>query len=652
MTDITVKHEPATNTARIEIRGADLSETRFRLRDPSTEKYLTKRGWTKTMSFLPGEAIRDGDMLTLTLDAELASKIAPGKNIALEEPRSGLQEILAWPKPGDVTIVEASSDDAAMFAAASAADLAILAETPPASDADTSNEPAEAEVVSAAPIVSLPADVPEDDKVSAPEPKALPLVSFEPTIMRDDVSDERKPDTPVFIGLAGDNDDRPSNWKPIAVAALACLLVGTGIGSVWSSYRHSSAIIEVRQAAAAQRDKLKSDFDSQLKQTKTSGATLAQLTKERDSARKALSDREQSLAALQTELDGAKAQIDSVTNAAGDKAKAQIAALDERLATLTSDVNDGKAEIATRQQKLTDAENRLAATSNKLAEAEKQTGEQSDQLQAAKQQLAERDTAVRDAQSKLSVANLQLDALKAIADKGTGQPPDSAAISEKVSQLSAELDKTTQALSDREQALAAANAKLKQAETRLADAGSQQAPTPVENGETAGRLKQERDLYASELKSLTASFTQLQSEKNSLANIISAQQQGKQGDSGLTTANIPAKSIWGATAIDQTGAVYTMQNQSSEKQAKDNVAALCRSKSGSACEALTSYSNACFSLARFEGEQPAVDNFAYFVNKDKRTAARTALERCESQGVNCTSRIVSCSPDPSKPASE
>jgi predicted nucleic acid-binding Zn-ribbon protein len=722
----------------IEIRGADVSGTRFRLRDPFTEKYLAKRGWTKTASYLPGEAVRDDGVLRLTVEADLARKISPGTNLLLEQPAADFEELLAWPKSSvDV-------EEAALAAAAEAMEEETKAAEPVAAAATPEQTVEEAKTT-------------EAPQLEPSKPEPLVLDSFEPSIMHDDLHGDQKPDAGANAALLADNDNRASTWRPAAIAAAVCLLLGTGIGYVWSGSGDSAAVKQVRETAAIQLEKQKWEFDRQLKQaqeqaanatsdkTKASNAELAslstksrQLIADRDEARKALADKEKSIAALQNQLSDANAQITAVKNAAGDEAKAQIEALDNKIASLGADLDKAKDELAKRDQALQQAQTKLADVNDQLTasketakqEAEalnddlaKQTGDLNTKLDQAQQQLAarerdlkemqakldnanseiaavresaknqqatenatvtekintltvqakqneqalaQRDAALRDLQAKLSVANIQIDALKVVANKTTEAGLEKTAMSDKLKQLSTELDKTGQELSDREQALTEATAKLQEAEAKLAAANKRndelvadaqqddpgQSQTQAATDENAGRLQEERDLYASELKTMTANFSALQAEKTKLEKTV-ADLQSQAKEASLTTSQIPSKAIWGATAIDQNGAIYSLQNQVSEKIAQENVNAMCHGKSGGRCETLSSYSNACFSVARFQGEQPASDNYAYFVHKDWKTASQTALEHCQSMGMACTVRFTACSPDMlSKPVSE
>ncbi|MDB5525295.1 MAG: hypothetical protein JWM58_3058 [Rhizobium sp.] len=706
MTEITVKHEPVSGAAVIEIRGADVSETRFRLRDPLSEKYLTRRGWTKTASYLPAESATADGVLTLTLDADLARKVAAGTNLSLEQP-GGFQEIVTWP---------------AATPAASA-----IVETPVANAAEA-NEPT---------------------------PEALILESFEPSIMHDQLHVDERPaeELKAEPAFGADNDNQRQTWQPVAIAAVLFVVLGMGL-SYFLLGSDSTSVKQAQQAAAMQIEKQKWEFDRQLAaarkeastvsldKTRASDAEIAnlasksdQLAADRNAAQKALADKNKSIEALQKQLDDANTQIAAVKNAAGDEAKAQIGALDQKIASmttlldkanadlaqrdrtlretqarlteatdqitadretakqeaeaqkaslseqisgLTAEVEKGKQQLGAQERALKEAQSKLAAASDELAARESAKNQESAQntsltekinlltaqVKQGQQQLAERDGALRDVQSKLSVANIQIDALKVFAGKTTEAGLEKTAMSEKLKQLTAELDKTSQSLSDREQALTEATAKLRDTETRLALADKRneelaagqpeqgQTETQTASDDTPARLQEERDLYANELKTMTANFSALQTEKAGLEKTV-ADLQAQIKDANITTSQIPSKAVWGATAIDQSGAIYSLQNQTAQKLAQDNVTALCSGKSRARCESLTTYSNACFSVARFRDEGPASDNYAYFVHKDWKTASQTALERCQSMGAACTVRFTACSPDMlSKPVSE
>jgi len=699
----------------IEIRGAELSETRFRLRDPYTEKYLTKRGWSKTATVLPSEATTADGVVTVPVAAELARRIVPGTNLVLDQPTGEFQELLTWPLPIAMPIEhilaeetpadhadETDEADAAVAAApvvanavedVAAAEAKAPAEVTPVvkAEAPAQTKPVEKakapveEIKKADAAPTKPAAVRAlaGDKPSTPSEPLL-LDSFEPSIMHDDLDDDDRRDSKPEPDLLGDNDNGPSTWKPIAIAAAICLVAGTAIGAVWNGYGSSAAMKEVREAAANQIERQKWEFDRQLKDAKAASldkssssqaSQTKKLTADREAARKSLAEKEKTITALKAKLATATTQLEAVKTDVSDKAKAEIAALGKKIGSLSADLDRANSQLADREQALRDAQAKLADTNGQLNSAKetakqeaealnddlaKQTGDLSKELDGLKQQVAQRDAALRDVQAKLSVANIQIDALKTIANKTTEAGLEKGALDQKLASLSAELDKTQQQLSDREQALADANIKLKDAEANLdsankrneelvADADNNQqgaTRTLPPQSETSSRLQEERDLYADELKKMTASFTALQQQKADLEKTVAElQTKPKTGDDNTTTSQIPQESIWGATAIDTSGAVYHLQNQPSKEAAVSNVNALCHDKSGSHCETLATYSNACFSLARFQGEQPSSDNFAYFIHKDSRKAAQTALERCESMGVACTTRFTSCSPE-------
>jgi hypothetical protein len=149
---------------------------------------------------------------------------------------------------------------------------------------------------------------------------------------------------------------------------------------------------------------------------------------------------------------------------------------------------------------------------------------------------------------------------------------------------------------------------------------------------------------------MTESFNALKAERDRLADAAGkAEQQSASLDTEGAASG--SRAVWGATAIDQTGAIYSLQNQIAEKTATENVLALCKGKSNGRCEALRTYSKSCFSLARIEGEGPRNDNFGFSVDKTWQSAESSAVRQCEELGANCTVRFTACSPDAlSKPA--
>ena len=149
---------------------------------------------------------------------------------------------------------------------------------------------------------------------------------------------------------------------------------------------------------------------------------------------------------------------------------------------------------------------------------------------------------------------------------------------------------------------------------------------------------------------MTESFSALKAEKDKLAETVK-NLEDKIASAGTSAVTSGSRAVWGATAIDRAGAIYSLQNQIAEKSATENVLALCRGKSQAGCEALKTYSNSCFSVARIEGEGPRNDNFGFSVNKDWKSAEAAAVRQCQELGADCTVRFTACSPDVlSKPA--
>ncbi|MBB1250458.1 hypothetical protein [Rhizobium sp. G21] len=56
MAEIDIKQDAETGVATITIKDPPDGETRFRLRDVASGRFLSKRGWSKTANFLPGDA--------------------------------------------------------------------------------------------------------------------------------------------------------------------------------------------------------------------------------------------------------------------------------------------------------------------------------------------------------------------------------------------------------------------------------------------------------------------------------------------------------------------------------------------------------------------------------------------------------------------
>ena len=255
----------------------------------------------------------------------------------------------------------------------------------------------------------------------------------------------------------------------------------------------------------------------------------------------------------------------------------------------------------------------------------------------AQKALASKEKSLAALQQQLDDANAQIDAVKnAAGDEARAQ----------MDTLTADLEKAKTALTTR-----ATNAELAAIDKPDPDTATDTVKDPVPgqadaaSPENSSQMQQERDLYASELKTMTGNFTALQTEKAALEKTV-ADLKSQLKDAGVTTtAQTASDAIWGATAIDQSGSIYSLQNQTDEKLAQVGVIAKCRNKSGSRCEPLASYNNACLSVARIKGQKPTPENYAYFIHKSWKTASQTALERCESMGTACTVRFIACSPD-------
>nr|WP_246748639.1 DUF4189 domain-containing protein [Rhizobium setariae] len=181
---------------------------------------------------------------------------------------------------------------------------------------------------------------------------------------------------------------------------------------------------------------------------------------------------------------------------------------------------------------------------------------------------------------------------------------------------------------------------------RQNDPGS--ASTGADQDEAAAQLKKERDIYEQELEKLTQNFTVLKKEKVELEQQIATLRKDIQGAKNPATdqaGQAQVASVWGATAIDDSGAIFAVSNQATKKAAQNGAAAKCQSQSGFGCMPLTAYRNSCFSVARFEGEGPAIDNYAFSTDSNWKRSAAEALGRCERMGQACTVRFTACSPE-------
>lgn len=652
MTDITVKFEPGSGAATIELRGATIVEPRFRLRDTATEKYLTRRGWSKTASYLPGEAAIADDVVSLQVDADLARRIPVGTNLSLEQPASNLFASLTWPA---ATI-----------------------------------------------IVAVEPDVADTDEASKED--AAPT-SLEPAIREEAILPFHAPDVAAPGGPADEDDDDEDTgrtWGLVAAAAVIFLVLGSLLTYFWQSSAYESDLRTAMRALEAQRDQEKAEFDKRLAEaqsntgkvstdtvatTNTEIASLtdqtAALTRDRDAARKALADQQAAVKDLEQRLATANGEIETLKGAQEADATEQSAVFNDRIAALGKELDQARQDLTTAKDELTERDQAIAKADSDLEAAnaeiaalkkaaEDQDASRNEELEGrikslgtgldkATLELANRDKELRDLQARLSVADVQIEALKKVANKATETDLERSTLADRISQLTTQLEEADKALAVKEQELAKAKTSLETANTlltskdeQLAKLGDQKPAGPAENpvpGEQSSRLQQERDIYANELKSMTESFTALKAEKDKLAETVKNLEEQVAGVDPSAAGSSENRAIWGSTAIDRTGAVYSLQNQIAEKTASDNVVSMCRGKSQAGCEALRTYSNACFSLARIEGEGPRNDNFGFSVNKDWKAAESGAVRQCEELGANCTVRFTVCSPDVlSKPA--
>jgi hypothetical protein len=765
VTDITVKVDAETGAATIEMRGASVVEPRFRLRDAASERFLTRRGWSKTPSFLPGEGVTAADFTALALDPDLARRINPGMKLVLEQPTSNIFASLAWPgeaaadeaqeqadeeRPAEAAEAddEKSADDKATTDKAadqnvgdptgdgSKADEPALAATDAAgTDVETaaddaagvpyatSNAPSDAQDAPSEPSVPQPdsadsstydeaaardiaADTADKTAADADEP-----VSLEPAI-RDEIVAPDRTETPVLArdrnwGRTAetatddedddDDDDDGWPWGKLVAAAVAFTLLGSILTYFWQNSAYENELRTAMRAVEAQRDEIKTDLEKRLAEAESragaessaavtaaesSVASLTEkaesLTRDRDDARGALAEQQAKAKSLEERLATAQGEIDSLKQAAEANATEQTAVFNDRIEALGKDLDGARKELEAARAQLAERDRTIAKSTSELDKAKdqiaslQQASEEaksardeelqgriqslSEQLDKTVQDLATRDAALRDVQAKLSVADVQIEALKKVAGKATSADLEKSTLADRVAELTAQADKASQQLAAKDAelrkaktSLDAANALLSKNAADVAQAKEQAAvaqDAPTADAATE-QLKQERDLYAKELAAMTESLKALKAERDRLAAAAPG------ADATATSANAVAESraIWGATAIDQTGAIYSLQNQISEKAASENALALCKGKSNGSCEPLRAYSNTCFSLARIEGEGPQNDNFGFSMDKDWKKAEAGAIRQCEELGADCTVRFTVCSPDGlSKPA--
>jgi hypothetical protein len=641
VTDIAVKLDPETGAATIELRGAAVAEPRFRLRDIATEKFLTRRGWSKTATHLPGEAVTAADFTVLVLDADLARRITAGTNLSLEQPASNIFATITWPDAGGVAEV----NDVPAAAAPIPVDLPDEPEVTPEEQqpVEDTAAPLDApdEMTAAAEEDAARLKKEADGEVEGSEKPDEP-VSLEPPI-REEATTPYLAAAPVVADAAEpryrpiledeEEDDRGTPWGKLAAAAVFFMLLGAVLTYFWQSSAYENELRTAMRAVESQRDQQVADARADAGESSdTLSSQAAALAKDRDAALSEVSEQQAKVKGLEERLLTAQGDIESLKAAAQSSATEQTTVFNDRIDVLGKELETARKQLA----------------------------------QSA-QDLAAREASLREVQSQLAVVKLQNESLEQLAGKAAQSDLERKTLADRITELTGLLDK-----SDRD--LAARDAELKKTATsldaanalvqsnadeleRLKTAAAADSPAePVADIDRAS-IVQERDLYAADLKAMTKSFNDLKLERDRLASALEkaqlqAQNQSQTaGQTEAQTAELSAdpatetRATWGGTAIDQLGAVYSRKNQVSEKAATDAAIALCRSRSQGRCEPLRTYQNSCFSLARIEGEGPRNDNFGFSVNKDRRTAEAAAKRECEQLGGGCTVRITACSPD-------
>lgn len=767
MTEITVKVDAETGAATIEMRGASVVEPRFRLRDAASERFLTRRGWSKTPSFLPGEGVTAADFTALALDPDLARRINPGMKLVLEQPTSNIFASLAWPGEAAADEAQEQADEESPAGAAKADDEKSAAEKTttdepadqPAGDPIAGEPKADEPALAATDAAKREVEAATDDAPgvpnavdaisetpaasqeppsgpSAPEADSADSSTYDEAAARDIAADKADltaadPDGPVSLepairdeivvpdraeapavardrswgrtaGTATDDEDDDDDgwpWGKLMAAAVAFTLLGSILTYFWQNSAYENELRTAMRAVEAQRDEIKTDLEKRLAEAESragvessaavtaaesSVASLTEkaesLTRDRDDARGALAEQQAKAKSLEERLATAQGEIDSLKQAAEANATEQSAVFSDRIEALGKDLDAARTELDAARKQLAERDRAMAESAGELKKARDETtalrqaseddkaarNEElegriqslSEQLDKTAQDLATRDAALRDVQAKLSVADVQIEALKKVAGKATSADLEKSTLADRVAELTAQADKASQQLAAKDAELRKAKTSLDAANALLSKnaadveqareqaAVAQDAPTADAATE---QLKQERDLYAKELAAMTESLKALKAERDRLAAVAP----GADATAASVNAVAESRAIWGATAIDQTGAIYSLQNQISEKAASENALALCKGKSNGSCEPLRAYSNTCFSLARIDGEGPQNDNFGFSMDKDWKKAEAGAIRQCEELGADCTVRFTVCSPDGlSKPAAD
>jgi hypothetical protein len=572
--EIDIKQDADTGVATITIKDPPDGETRFRLRDVASGKYLAKRGWSKTANFLPGDAeIVDGRAL-LMLEPDLARKIPAFAALEIEAPAAAFVQPVIWTGDKDAppALTETMEDeDETPDDGLSAIGLAPITATADVKDdavaegsGDDQTDRTVEEPPAVAPVSQSDALIPAKD---TPETSEIRDAAGEgiatPATAQDGNRGDQAP-----LGLAGDRPEEqpPSRWRLTAIAACVFLLLGTGLGY---------ALFGGDGGAAAGN-------------ATTNGAVIAQ-----------------------GKIDEIQKRAEQATQER-DKARDDLAAAQKAL----DDLKAGQASPAADAPGL------------------------NEDIEKANRALLERGNQLREAQAKISVLTVQLEALQKVAADAASVKLERQQLADKVTQLTADLN-------------AARNAPP--ADNASADVQSTTASEREKQLEMqVSDLREERDLFQSQLTKLNDTMTALKADKEKLESRIAALKTPETGDGQASAEQTPVPTpagVWGAASIDRAGVIYSVQNQSGEREARRAAAAKCSGQSRFRCEPLLTFSNACFSVARFQGEAPAGDNFAYFVHENRKVAIRTALKHCRGMGALCDTRLTACSPDAASEAS-
>ncbi|MDO6964213.1 DUF4189 domain-containing protein [Rhizobium alvei] len=690
MIQASIRRNPEGENATIEISGDIPEGAVFQLRDKESGKYLSRRGWNKNATALPAIIERTEDRVTLTIAADLVARIASDTALVLSETNSAQEFEFTWPaRPeGEATqneSEEANADDEAASETGQPETEPSKADASHAAADDTADQTPAASDETAAKTEADRSSASAGDKKSDSAIDAA-VDSLEPSIFGDllESSDkaEAKSDAPDPAALDAFPEQPAStkrfSWPALAIAASLFFVIGAGIAYFGLAGRIEQAVQTASRAWQQERQSLISKLDEKEKQaagliepkatsdtTSDESGALATVTAERDAALKQVEDLKAQAATLEASLLEQKAAMEKMASGESSDAAQTIAALEKQ-------IRQSEEALGTRQSELEKAKADLASAQSELAALRKSNdeaaaAEDAEQAEAIKAANSERDTAnaklaeteqqLRDQTAKLSVAQAQIQTLETLAAKSTGADLEKTALAEKLEQLNQTIEANKTELEQRQKALAEAQDMLAEAREQvdtatrryqeLADSRAEAASAPAANNgasdEKLNQLQKERDLYAKELEAVTAKLASVISEKKIAEQKLAS---AAPGNASSQSDGIQSKRpLWGATAIDANGTIYAVQNQISEKVARENAVAICEGKSNSSCEPLSTFADACFSLARFKGEGPANDNFGYVVHKNAKTSAAGALAKCRGQGLECDLRFTTCSPD-------